>query len=63
MHDNGASTNDAWEVRKLDYWAMTVTKVREISANASRIQLDVPEIPANYEIVRAGMTWNDRMLG
>ena len=44
-------------MRKLDYWAMTVTKVADVAAGAKSIDLDVPEIPGNYEIVRAGVRW------
>ena len=59
MHHTEAADNAAWEVRKIDYWAMTVTRVGEVAADASSIQLDVPEIPGNYEIARAGMSWHD----
>lgn len=62
MHDTEASANAGWEVRKIDYWAMTVKKVGEIAADASAIELDVPEIPGNYEIVRAGMSWHGKLL-
>ena len=63
MRDTEVATGAGWEVRKLDYWAMTVTKVAEMAADASSIQLDVPEIPGNYEIVRVGMSWHDKMRG
>lgn len=63
MHHTGATTNAAWEVRKIDYWARTVTKLAEVAANASHIQLDVPEIPGNYEILRAGTIWHDKIRG
>ena len=53
----GAGPRAGWEVRKVDYWAMTVEVIGTAEAGAAAVSIDVPEIPGNFEVVRAGASW------
>ena len=53
----GAAPRAGWEVRQLDYWAMTVEVIGAAQAGAAAVSIDVPEIPGNFEVVRAGASW------
>lgn len=50
-HAAAAASGGRWEVRELDYWAMTVRVLAHLPADASSTVLDVPTIPSNFEIV------------
>ena len=52
-----AGPRAGWEVRQLDYWAMTVEVIGAAQAGAAAVSIDVPEIPGNFEVVRAGASW------
>jgi hypothetical protein len=40
----------SWEVRLLDYWGMKVTVLASLPGDANSAVIDVPALPANYEI-------------
>jgi hypothetical protein len=55
--DGSVAAGGGWEVRLVDYWSMTVKVIGSVEAGAKNCTIDVPEIPGNYEIARAGMRW------
>ena len=48
----GRDDDANWEVRLMDYWGMKVSVLATLTGNASSATIDVPAVPANYELVR-----------
>ena len=47
---NGLNENRTWHVRYLDYWNMKILPVVQLPLHETHAVIDVPSIPANYEI-------------